>query len=94
MLLWCQRRGSGCSRGGWTSLRGGRRGPPGRISGGPCCVWHCPRVVTVLLGLVPSLGSLLPPAKGESRGLLGALGQSPMSKYSVIEIHFSFLQYH
>lgn len=24
----------------WASLRGGALSPPGRISGGPCCVWH------------------------------------------------------
>lgn len=33
--------GSGCSRGVWASLRGGDLSPPGKISGGPCCVWHC-----------------------------------------------------
>lgn len=52
------------------------------------------RVVTVLLGLVPSWGSLLPPAKGERQErVTGGAGQSPYVQIPTEEFISSFLQY-
>ena len=76
--------GSGCSRGGWTSLRGGAPSPPGRISGGPCCVWHCPAGGHRAVGACSLLGvsAAACQTKGkDKRGSLGPLARVPMSKY-------------
>lgn len=53
------------------------------------------RVVTMLLGLVPSWGSLLPPAKqrGKTREGHWGAGQSPYVQIPAEEFISSFLQY-